>query len=128
MALSDDARQWLSDQGVTFTEHVDPAAGAVVVFRGFVLPAGKFTVAATDVLTKLPSNFPDSGPDMFWVKPRVVLAPDGREARQTQLSELLLSESWQRWSRHWDAGSWRSGIDDIQTVYWRIVAAFKEAG
>jgi hypothetical protein len=127
MPLPDEDREWLRDQGVAFTEHVDPAAGSVVVFRGFALPAGKFMIPATDILTKLPPNYPDSGPDMFWVNPPALMAPNGNEARQTQVYESLLGGTWQRWSRHFDASAWRSGVDDIQTVYWRIITAIKEA-
>lgn len=127
MPLPDDDREWLRDQGVAFTEHVDPTAGLVVVFRGFSLPVGKFMIAATDILTQLPPNYPDSGPDMFWVNLPALLAPDGREARQTQLHEPRLGGTWQRWSRHFDVTAWRSGVEDIQTVYWRIVTALKEA-
>jgi len=127
LPLPEEDRAWLRDQGVVFTEDIDSAAGSVVVFLGFPLPAAKFTIAATDILTKLPPNYPDSGPDMFWVDPPALLAPNGHEARQTQVREQLLGRTWQRWSRHFDASSWRTGIDDIQTVYWRIVTALKEA-
>jgi hypothetical protein len=127
LPLPEEDRAWLRDQGIAFTEDRDSTAGSVVVFREFTLPTAKFTIAATDILTKLPPNYLDSGPDMFWVKPPALLAPDGHEARQTQVREQLLGSTWQRWSRHFDASSWRTGIDDIQTVYWRIVAALKEA-
>jgi len=127
MPIAAEDGQWLSDQGVRYTEHHDPAHGPLLVFRDYLLPLEKFTVASADILTKLPSNFPDSGPDMFWAKPRVLLAPDGRFANCTDVNETFLGESWQRWSRHWNTLPWHSGIDGIDTVYWRIRKALEEA-
>jgi hypothetical protein len=116
MPLAAEDGQWLSDQGVRYTEHLDPTHGPLLVFRDFVLPQVKFTVATADILSKMPTNFPDSGPDMFWAKPRVLLAPDGRFAICTDVNEMFLGETWQRWSRYWNALPWQSGIYGIDTV------------
>jgi hypothetical protein len=84
-----------------------------VVFPGFVLPSG-YNVQQADLLLRLSPGFPDVAPDMWWFSPAVRLA-DGRSVQATDVTEHHLGRPWQRWSRHFNAGQWRSGIDSIES-------------
>lgn len=125
MSLPSDDRLWLGKQGIAFRDEQRDNQRCLI-FVGLALPPGKFDVDKADILTLLPPNYPDAGPDMFYARPRLVLA-NGQLANATNVSETFLGETWQRWSRHWNSNTWRAGIDDIQTVFRRIKRALDEA-
>lgn len=125
MPLTQEDGDWLRRNGIAFSERANGNDGCLI-FDALPLPAGKFGVANADILSVLPSNYPDSGPDMFYAKPKIVLA-DGRLAKNTDVDSNFFGEIWQRWSRHWNENPWRSGIDDVQTIYRRIMRALEEA-
>jgi hypothetical protein len=84
-----------------------------VVLRGYVLPTG-YNQSRSDLLLRLSPGYPDVPPDMWWFDPPVRLA-DGRAVQATDSIEHHLGRSWQRWSRHFSAGQWRSGIDCLES-------------
>jgi hypothetical protein len=51
---------------------------------------------------------------MWWFSPAVLRA-DGRPIVATESQETFLTRTWQRWSRHFTAGQWRSGIDSLES-------------
>lgn len=88
-------------------------AGMVcVIIKDYPLAAG-LTPAANELLLRLPSGFPDVGPDMFWFAEPIVRI-DGVEIAAVQVNEVHLGRSWQRWSRHIGA-RWRPGVDDLRS-------------
>src|SRR6266568_5002944 len=84
-----------------------------VVLRGYVLPVG-YDRAQSDLLLRLSPGYPDIPPDMWWFDPKVRLS-DGRTVRATECVEHHLGRPWQRWSRHFNAGQWRSGVDCLES-------------
>lgn len=123
MALSEEDVEWLKRNHSAYrVEQNGPKA--LLIFEAVSLPVDKFNIPATDILSVLPENYPDSGPDMFWVSPHLALS-DGRLAKNTDVYEEFLGKQWQRWSRHFTG--WKSGEDDVQTIYLRIQRALMEA-
>jgi hypothetical protein len=84
-----------------------------VVFPGWALPPG-YDRASADLLVRLPAGYPDLPPDMWWFDPAVKL-PNGSTPPATQATEGYLGRQWQRWSRHFQAGQWKSGIDGLES-------------
>lgn len=84
-----------------------------VVFRNFALPGGLDRTEA-DLLLRLSAGYPDVAPDMWWFDPPVRRA-DGQPIPATEVVEHHLGRSWQRWSRHLDAGRWQSGVDGLES-------------
>ncbi len=84
-----------------------------VVLPGFPLPPG-YTIAQSDLLVRLSAGYPDVPPDMWWFDPPVVRI-DGQPIDCTQAVESHLGRQWQRWSRHFQPGQWRSGVDSIES-------------
>lgn len=84
-----------------------------VLLRGYRLPAG-YDRSQSDLLLRLSPGYPDVAPDMWWFDPPVRLA-DGRAIQATDGIEQYLGRSWQRWSRHFGTGQWRSGIDCLES-------------
>jgi Prokaryotic E2 family E len=83
-----------------------------VVLPGYVLPDG-YDRAQSDLLLRLSTGYPDVPPDMWWFDPGIRRA-DGLTVQATDHSEQHLGRSWQRWSRHFNAGQWQSGIDGLE--------------
>ncbi len=84
-----------------------------VVIPDFALPAG-YTEKKADLLLRLSPGYPDIPPDMWWFHP-AVLRVDGQSIVATSSQEAYLGRIWQRWSRHFTAGQWRSGVDSIES-------------
>jgi hypothetical protein len=51
---------------------------------------------------------------MWWFDPPVRRV-DGLDIPATQVVEQHVGRSWQRWSRHFSAGQWQSGIDGLES-------------
>ena len=83
-----------------------------VVLTEFVLLAG-FDRAHSDLLIRLSPGYPDIPPDMWWFDPPVRRA-DGQGIPATEAFEQYLGRTWQRWSRHFAPGQWRSGVDGLR--------------
>jgi hypothetical protein len=84
-----------------------------IVIPSFPLPAG-FTQASADLLLRLSPGYPDVPPDMWWFCP-AVQRTDGQVIPATESQEVYLGRRWQRWSRHFTPGQWRSGVDSLES-------------
>jgi len=65
-------------------------------------------------LLRFSPGYPDVAPDMWWFDPPV-RRRDGQPIPATEVIERYLGRSWQRWSRHFAAGQWRSGVDGLES-------------
>lgn len=83
------------------------------------------TIKEYELLVRLPSGFPDVGPDMFWLAEPVTRV-DGTEIPAIQVNEVHLNRSWQRWSRH-IAARWRPGLDDLRSYMTYIATCIQAA-
>lgn len=94
--------------------NVVPDSGLIaVVVPDLILPPG-FTEKASDLLLRLQPGYPDVPPDMWWFSPAIVRT-DGADIAATQVKEVYLGRTWQRWSRHLNPGQWKSGIDTLES-------------
>ena len=97
------------------SQHTVIADGGMicVLVQGFPLPNG-FDRSTVDLLLRLSPGYPDVPPDMWWFDPPVALA-SGKPIPATDVRESYLGRTWQRWSRHFASGQWRSGLDSLET-------------
>ncbi len=84
-----------------------------VVIHDFALPV-RYAPVRAELLVRLPAAYPNTNPDMFWTRPDVMLAGGGWP-RAATCHETYGGLGWQRWSRHFPAGSWRPGVDCLET-------------
>lgn len=112
MALPPTDSAFLADRGIPHTISVDGGMTCVVFPNWSVTPG--FDRETADLLVRLPNGYPDVPPDMWWFSPAIKLA-DGRAAPATEATERHIGRDWQRWSRHFQAGQWRSGIDGLES-------------
>ncbi len=91
---------------------VEPSS-ICVILKAWPLPVG-YDRHSADLLLRLPPGYPDVAPDMWWFDPAIHRA-DGAEIPATQVVERHAGRDWQRWSRHFAAGQWQSGIDGVES-------------
>lgn len=112
MSLPDADNAYLADRGIAH-EVLTESNMTCVVFSNWQLPTG-FNLERADLLLRLSPGYPDVHPDMWWFDPPVCLA-DGTNLRGTEVTEPHLGRTWQRWSRHFSSGQWRSGVDGLES-------------
>ena len=112
MALPPTDSAFLADREIPHTVSVDGGM-TCIVFPNWSVPSG-FDRETADLLVRLPNGYPDVPPDMWWFCPPIKLA-NGSPAQATDASERHIGRDWQRWSRHFQAGQWRSGIDGLES-------------
>ena len=121
MSNAEVAQQLLSDEDLTYLEtkgysyDVSQTDGLVcVVIRNLRLPP-LYTPSETDLLVRLPPNFPLAKPDMFWTFPHVGLANGAFPDKADQFDVSYQGRQWQRWSRHFEGNHWRTGSDNLRS-------------
>lgn len=117
MSLPPADAAFLAERGIAHTVTMDGSM-TCVVFPDWPVPTG-YNRQSVDLLLRLPGGFPDVPPDMWWVSPALQLA-DGSAVEATQLTEVYLGRSWQRWSRHFSPGQWRAGTDSLESFLARV--------
>lgn len=85
-----------------------------LLIYGYALPTG-YNVSHVTMAIDVPGNYPASQIDMFYCLPRVTLA-NGTAIAQTEATQAIQGESYQRWSRHRQGESqWNPASDRIET-------------
>jgi len=98
-----------------FPGHAVSADGGMtcILIPNFPLPPG-LDHPTSDLLLRLAPGYPDVPPDMWWFHPAVG-RKDGVEIPATQVRENYIGRQWQRWSRHFAQGQWKSGLDSVES-------------
>ena len=96
-------------------EHEVVADGIMtcVVLKNWMLPPG-LSQPTADLLIRLQPGYPDLPPDMWWFDPGLTLA-NGTVIPADRIPRATSVESRQRWSRHFNSGQWRSGVDGLES-------------
>ena len=110
--LPDNDVVYLRSRGLEFEAKVEGNMISLVIF-GVELPSG-YQPLTVDLLLRLPLQFPQAPPDMFWTDPAVTYDGGGMPPA-TELREMHMDRSWQRWSRHFGMSHWRPGVDDLRS-------------
>lgn len=92
-------------------EVTEDQACANVIFKKFPLGEG-FSQATADLLIRIPLSYPDSGPDMFWTEPTVMLA-DTKVPQSAESFEEHCNRRWRRFS--WHRKQWNPVTDDVES-------------
>lgn len=126
MFLPEFDRDYLLEKGYQFEEKIDANRNGLIL-RNWLLPVGKFNLQTADLLILIPNGYPEVRPDMWYFNPAILLAPSNKPARQTQANINFEGKVWQRWSRHYPANEWRSGVDGIHTYLKKVQIALETA-
>jgi hypothetical protein len=108
--LPDDDERYLTEKGFGWTLLSDNA-GACLVLRNYPIDAGRYEIAQTDIMVRIPAQYPMAALDMFYADPAVKLRGAGYP-QAAEAFEQHCGRNWQRFSRHL-ATPWRIGVDGI---------------
>ncbi|GAB3464432.1 hypothetical protein GCM10027321_28280 [Massilia terrae] len=84
-----------------------------LLLHDFEVPAG-YQLASVTLAIEIPALYPSAELDMFYCSPALALA-SGTAIPQTEVREVILGESFQRWSRHRDNSVWSPADDSVIT-------------
>lgn len=104
--------RFLDAHGLDWEAIVD-GSSRWVILRQHAVPRG-YNHEHVGLALLIPSGYPDTAIDMFYVKPALVRC-DGK-AINALSNHTICGETWQRWSRHrTPRNPWRPGEDDLST-------------
>lgn len=122
--LSTAAIEYLTGRELRYDAELEGGMIALIVYD-YELPAG-YQPHQVDLLLRLPLQFPDAAPDMFWTSPVVTYTNNGALPPQTDQRESHRGRTWQRWSRHFtETSRWRPGVDDLRSYMTLIGTTLK---
>lgn len=107
---------FLTERGYAWELHRDPSAGGYLVIRRFDVAGGGFTPPVTDLLVRIPPQYPLTQLDMWYCNPPIRIAATGQFAQASEHMEPHLGATWQRFSRHLN-GSWKPGVDSLRSFF-----------
>lgn len=94
----------------------DPQGAACLLIKGFDVSAGNFAPATTELMIRIPPQYPMTPLDMWYCDPPIRIAATGQFAVASEVMESHLGRNWQRFSRHLN-GTWRPGLDGIRSFF-----------
>jgi hypothetical protein len=118
---------FLRERGFDWEVLPDPGGAAYVIVRGFDVGVGGFTPAATNLMVRIPPQYPMTPLDMWYCDPPIRLSATGQFAQASEVMEAHLGRSWQRFSRHLNGG-WRAGVDNLRSFFALIQRELQGAG
>lgn len=124
MALPERDEEYLRDKQYDWTLRSAPSE-QLLVLQGYQLPEGKYQPEIVDLLIRIPAGYPQTHPDMFFIRQAVTLASGSLPLNVAMTT--VNGENWHQWSRHYQSAMWRSGIDGLAT-YLRAVRTELEKG
>jgi hypothetical protein len=86
----------------------------LIVVHKYALPP-RYRPSSVDLLVRQLPGYPETGMDMFWTRPDVVLSANGHKPDRADVVETYNGLSWQRWSRH--LNGWRPQTDNLETFF-----------
>lgn len=93
-----------------------------LLLRDVTLPKG-YLVDRTCIAVEVPNGYPTAELDMFYCYPQLARR-DGMTIPQTQVTEMIEGQGFQRWSRHRGGiAPWRAGLDNVITHLALVEAA-----
>ena len=107
---------FLAERKYTSELHPDPGGGAFLVIKNFDVSKGGFVPPTTDLMIRIPPQYPMTPLDMWYCDPPIRIAATGQYATASEVIESYMSRVWQRFSRHLN-GTWKPGIDSIRSFF-----------
>jgi hypothetical protein len=108
--------KFLNERGFTWEVVPDPQGAACLLIKNYDVSLGGFTPSVTELMIRIPNQYPMTPLDMWYCDPPIRLAATGQFAQATEVMETHLGRPWQRFSRHLN-GAWRPGVDSIKSFF-----------
>lgn len=107
---------FLNERGLTWQLLPDPQGVACLLITEFDVSAGGFTPAVTDLMIRIPPQYPMTPLDMWYCAPPIRISVTGQFAQASEVEETHMGRQWQRFSRHLN-GNWRPGVDGLRSFF-----------
>lgn len=108
-------RTFLEERGFEW-ELIPEPAGAFLIVKKLDVSGGGFSPGATDVMVRIPGQYPMTPLDMWYCDPPIRIAVTGQFAAASEVMEQHAGRSWQRFSRHLN-GAWAPGVDCLRSFF-----------
>lgn len=128
MHLPDEDEEFLKALGVEWEVLPDGESAAFLIIKGFDVTGGGFAPGTTDLMLRIPAQYPLTPLDMWYCYPAIKLISTNAYADRADAFETYLGTSWQRFSRHLPGGSWRPGLDGLKTFFTFIFSELQGKG
>lgn len=103
---------YLKECGYTF-DVIEEGQRIFIIFKGFSLPCGLYSVDKTDLLIFTTQFYPNAGFDMFWVDESLKLK-NGNVPRNGEQIEVFVGKRWRRFSYHpYNGKPWNPSQDSV---------------
>lgn len=116
MQLSAPDAAFLAERKYTSELHPDSSGGAFLVIKNFDVSNGGFAPRTTDLMIRIPAQYPMTPLDMWYCDPPIRIAATGQYAKASEVMESHMNRTWQRFSRHLN-GTWKPGIDSLRSFF-----------
>lgn len=116
MQLPEKDASFLVERGYKTELLPDPGGGAFLIIRGFSVTGGGFSPGETDLMVRIPAQYPMASLDMWYCDPPIRIAASGQFAQASEVTEQHVGRNWQRFSRHLN-GDWQPGVDSLRSFF-----------
>lgn len=108
--------KFLNERGLDWQLLPDPQGAVCLVVKGFDVAGGGFAPATTELMIRIPQQYPMTPLDMWYCDPPIRIAATGQFAAASEVLETHLGRQWQRFSRHLNSG-WQPGVDGLRSFF-----------
>jgi hypothetical protein len=108
--------KFLNEKGFDWELHPDPNGAAFVVVKGLDVRGGGLSPPSTELMVRIPQQYPMTPLDMWYCDPPIRIALTGQFPAASEVMEQHLGRQWQRFSRHLNGG-WRPGVDGLRSFF-----------
>jgi len=116
MQLPERDQAFLQERGLKWELVPEPGGNACIVIHGLPVAGGGFSPDRTDLMIRIPPQYPMTPLDMWYCAPPIRIAATGQFAPASEVQETHLGRTWQRFSRHF-SGGWKPGVDGLRSYF-----------
>lgn len=110
MQLLEEDEEYLNQKGLDW-DLVADSAGGCLILKNHPVSEESFDRSVTDLMVRIPAQYPMAALDMFYADPPLLLRAGGYPVA-AEYFEQHAGRNWQRFSRHLST-PWRAGVDRL---------------
>lgn len=116
MELPSRDQAFLNDRQYDWVLLPDQDGHGCLIIRNFDVSGGGFSPGTTELMVRIPPQYPIAPLDMWYCSPPIRRSDTGSFAVASEVMETRIGKTWQRFSRHLNGG-WRPGLDSLRSFF-----------